>query len=91
MNKINWKQIWQQSWPHLCVILLFHVLLLVYFAPEVFNNKQLPQGDVISSLGWGKMLACTMRQQVSMQIGLMVCSVACLITMPIQLLPKAFS
>lgn len=54
MNKINWKQIWQQSWPHLCVILLFHVLLLVYFAPEVFDNKQLPQGDVISSLGWGQ-------------------------------------
>lgn len=52
--KINWKQIWQQSWPHLCVILIFHVLLLVYFAPEVFNNKQLPQGDVISSLGWGQ-------------------------------------
>ena len=54
MNKINWKQIWQKSWPHLCVILIFHVLLVVYFAPEVFGNKQLPQGDVISSLGWGQ-------------------------------------
>ena len=54
MNKIDWKQIWQKAWPHLCVILIFHVLLLVYFAPEVFNGKQLPQGDVISSLGWGQ-------------------------------------
>jgi len=54
MNTINWKQIWQKSWPHLCVILIFHVLLVVYFAPEVFSNKQLPQGDVISSLGWGQ-------------------------------------
>lgn len=54
MKSIDWKKIWKKSWPHLCVILLFHVLLMVYFAPEVFENKQLPQGDVISSLGWGQ-------------------------------------
>ena len=54
MNTIIWKQVWQKAWPHLCVLLIFHVLLVVYFAPEVFDNKQLPQGDVISSLGWGQ-------------------------------------
>lgn len=54
MNKINWKQVWQKSWPHLVVILLFHALLFVYFAPEVFGGKQLPQGDVISYIGFGQ-------------------------------------
>lgn len=54
MNKIDWKQIWQKAWPHVLVIAAFHVLLLIYFAPEVFDGKQLPQGDVISSLGWGQ-------------------------------------
>lgn len=54
MNKINWKQVWQKSWPHLVVILLFHALLFVYFAPEVFGGKQLPQGDIISSICFGQ-------------------------------------
>lgn len=53
MNKINWKSIWQQSWPHLVAVLVFVTLTVVYFAPEVFENKQLPQGDMISFSGMG--------------------------------------
>lgn len=54
MNKIDWKLIWQKAWPHVLVIAAFHVLLLIYFAPEVFDGKQLPQGDVVSYLGFGQ-------------------------------------
>lgn len=53
MNTINWKSIWQQSWPHLVAIGIFVVLVMVYFAPQVFEGKQLPQGDMISSYGMG--------------------------------------
>ena len=52
--KINWKQIWQQTWPHVVAILAFVLLCVVYFAPEFFDNKQLPQGDVISAVGMGQ-------------------------------------
>jgi len=59
MNKIswkniNWKAIWQQSWPHLVAMAVFAVLVMVYFAPQVFGDKQLPQGDTISSYGMGR-------------------------------------
>lgn len=53
MNKINWKSIWQQSWPHMVAIIVFLLLVVVYFAPQVFDNKQLPQGDMISFSGMG--------------------------------------
>lgn len=58
MNKIswkdiNWKSIWQQCWPHLVAMAVFVVLVMVYFAPQVFENKQLPQGDIISAQGMG--------------------------------------
>jgi len=48
------KAIWKKSWPHLVAIGVFIALVSVYFAPEMFGNKQLPQGDVISSQGWGQ-------------------------------------
>jgi len=54
MKQINWKQIWQQLWPHIVAILVFVLLCVVYFAPEFFENKQLPQGDVISAIGMGQ-------------------------------------
>ena len=54
MNKIDWKSIWKQAWPHLVAIAAFVLLCVVYFAPEFFENKQLPQGDVTSSLGMGQ-------------------------------------
>ena len=53
MNKINWKSIWNQSWPHLVAVVVFLILVVVYFSPEVFGNKQLPQGDTISAAGMG--------------------------------------
>ena len=53
MNKFNWKQIWQESWPHMVAIFTFVVLVMVYFAPQVFQDKQLPQGDMISARGMG--------------------------------------
>lgn len=53
MQNISWKNIWQQTWPHLLAAGIFVVLVMVYFAPQVFGNKQLPQGDMISSYGMG--------------------------------------
>ncbi len=53
MNKIDWKQIWQNAWPHLVAVAFFVILTVIYFAPQVFENKQLPQGDMISSYGMG--------------------------------------
>lgn len=53
MNTINWKQIWQKAWPHLVAVASFVILTVIYFAPQVFENKQLPQGDMISSYGMG--------------------------------------
>ena len=53
MNKIDWKQIWQQSWPHVVAIIAFVAICVIYFAPEFFDNKQLPQGDVQSGIGMG--------------------------------------
>ena len=53
MQKIDWKQIWTKTWPHLVAIVTFLLLVMVYFAPQVFENKQLPQGDMISARGMG--------------------------------------
>ena len=53
MQKIEWKQIWTKTWPHLVAIVTFVLLVMVYFAPQVFENKQLPQGDMISARGMG--------------------------------------
>ena len=54
MNKDQIKAIWRQTWPHCVAVLTFVVLTIVYFAPEFFENKKLPQGDVQSSLGMGQ-------------------------------------
>lgn len=53
MQKNDLKSIWQQTWPHLAALLVFVVLVAVYFSPELFGNKQLPQGDNISASGMG--------------------------------------
>lgn len=53
MQKIDWKQIRIKTWPHLVAIVTFVLLVMVYFAPQVFENKQLPQGDMISARGMG--------------------------------------
>lgn len=50
MKKINFKQ-WL---PHLIAVLVFLVLTVAYFSPVVFDNKDLPQGDVTSYSGMGK-------------------------------------
>lgn len=39
--------------PHLLAIMIFAALAIFYFSPVMFENKDLPQGDVTSSLGWG--------------------------------------
>ncbi len=54
IKDINWKAIWKQTWPHLVATAAFVLLCVVYFAPEFFENKQLPQGDVTSSIGMGQ-------------------------------------
>lgn len=52
--KINWKKAWSETWPHIVAIATFVILTIVYFAPEFFDNKKLPQGDVQSSIGMGQ-------------------------------------
>ncbi len=39
--------------PHILAIALFSSLAIFYFSPIMFENKDLPQGDVTSSFGWG--------------------------------------
>lgn len=48
------KKIWKKSWQHLVALLIFGVLTCVYFAPVVFEDKKLPQGDVIATQGMGR-------------------------------------
>lgn len=52
MNNII-KNYWEKSWPHMVAVAIFMTLTCVYFAPAVFNSKQLPQGDMISAQGMG--------------------------------------
>ncbi|MDR2980589.1 MAG: YfhO family protein [Bacteroidales bacterium] len=40
--------------PHIAAIAIFLLLSIVYFAPVVFDGKDLVQGDVTSVRGWGK-------------------------------------
>lgn len=47
--KIQWKKIL----PHVVAIVVFILVTMVYFAPIFFDNKDLPQGDVTSYVGWG--------------------------------------
>ncbi|MCM1041623.1 MAG: YfhO family protein [Bacteroides sp.] len=47
MKKINWKRIL----PHVWAILIFMVLSVAYFAPVVFGDKTMGQGDVHSWSG----------------------------------------
>jgi hypothetical protein len=39
--------------PHVLAILIFAGLAIFYFYPVMFENKDLVQGDVTSSTGWG--------------------------------------
>lgn len=45
---------WKKILPHVLAVVFFVGLTIVYFAPIVFENKDLMQGDVVSVLGWGK-------------------------------------
>lgn len=50
---IDVKSILKKTWPHLVAFMVFVTLTMVYFAPEIFDGKQLPQGDMISAQGMG--------------------------------------
>ena len=50
MKKINLKQVL----PHIIAVVIFLALTIAYFSPIVFDNKDLSQGDVSSSMAWGK-------------------------------------
>ncbi len=39
--------------PHIIAIAIFYVLTMVYYSPIFMQNKDLPQGDVTSYVGWG--------------------------------------
>lgn len=54
MKNFDWKSFFKNAWPHVAAILLFFLLTCTYFAPVVFEDKGLPQGDVSQSQGWGK-------------------------------------
>ena len=47
----------KKSIPHIIAILFFVGMAIIYFAPEIFEDKNLMQGDVKSAVGWGKDLA----------------------------------
>lgn len=56
------KERLKKSIPHVIAILFFAGLAVIYFAPELFEDKSLVQGDVKSVGGWGKDLADYHRQ-----------------------------
>ena len=39
--------------PHALAVLIFACVTIFYFSPVMFDNKDLHQGDVTSSMGWG--------------------------------------
>ena len=53
MKHIDWKNIFSKVWPHAVAVAAMILLSCIYFAPIVVENKQLPQGDVISASGMG--------------------------------------
>lgn len=48
------KEFLKKRMPHIIAILFFIVIGIIYFAPAIFENKDLRQGDVVSVQGWGK-------------------------------------
>ncbi len=44
----------KKSVPHIIAIALFLGLTYAYFAPALFENKELYQGDLSNMVGWGK-------------------------------------
>ena len=49
MKNFNWKK-WL---PHLLAIAVFYGLTVMYFAPIMFENKDMHQSDIVSGAGWG--------------------------------------
>lgn len=55
VKRTSMKRINIRLWfPHLIAVLIFIALSVAYFSPVVFDNKDLPQGDVASAQAWGK-------------------------------------
>lgn len=54
MKKEKLRNIISLIGPHFIAIVLFLIFTCIYFAPVIFEGKDLPQGDVSQSLGWGK-------------------------------------
>ncbi|MDR1592014.1 MAG: hypothetical protein LBS16_03920 [Prevotellaceae bacterium] len=47
------NNLFKKSLPHIAAVALFLGLTVAYFSPIVFENKDLMQGDIKSSRGWG--------------------------------------
>lgn len=48
------KEFVKKGLPHVLIVTFFVILAVVYFAPGVFQNKELVQGDVKSSQTWAE-------------------------------------
>ena len=51
MKRINWKSLIIKLLPHLGAIAVMYLLTAVYFSPICFDNKMLPQGDMLNFKG----------------------------------------
>ena len=56
MKQIKFSQLLKKALPHVIAIALFYVLTLAYFSPIFFEDKELPQGDMISVEGMWKQM-----------------------------------
>lgn len=56
MKKINWKSLFIKLLPHIGAIAVMYLLTAVYFSPVCFDNKKLPQGDMLNYKGVTKEL-----------------------------------
>ena len=43
--------IFKKVFPHICAIIIMYLLTIIYFSPVFFDNKDLPQGDMVSVQG----------------------------------------
>lgn len=48
MNKEFITSILKKCVPHLVAVVIMYLLTIIYFSPVIFENKDLPQGDMVS-------------------------------------------
>ena len=51
MKTIDWKTLFKKALPHIGAIAVMYLLTIIYFSPMYFDNKKLPQSDMVNFVG----------------------------------------